>query len=232
MLASYIITVLLLTLPFYLAFYRKKDISANNSLLVRYGKGMASYVVFLLIIILINRQVLQPVNFFVVGKGWIPPVYLYSTLLVFCTMSFFMAFLPDKKNDEHISQTNGYIYGVPVDLYPGSYSELVSFVSYMVLGVVAEEVIFRQFMFNMFYKVFGIGGDMLLIITSVLFVIAHMGQGAYKKIYPIIILFISGLFYGKAFQMTGSIYYPIVVHLLTNGAIAVLAYKRIKYMRR
>lgn len=232
MLGNYIAAVILLATPIYIAFIMKRKSENRDNHRAKYIKNLLAYIIFLIIVGVVDINVWEKINFSIVGKGYILPVYLYLLLLLFNVMPFFMAILPEKKKSSTSDDSKGEIYGVPVNLYPNSFHDLLWFSIYAIAGVVVEEIIFRQFMFSVFHSVFNLTGDALLLLTGILFTVGHLGQKGYKKLSRVIVIFISGLFYGKCFQMSGSIYYPIVIHLLANGAIIVIAYKRILVKRQ
>lgn len=116
------------------------------------------------------------------------------------------------------------LFGCPISLLPNSTKEYIMFVCYIVIGVVFEELICRQFMFYSFSTTLSLRGDILVIISSALFAIGHLYQG-WKGILS---NFILGLFLGKIFLVEGSLVYSIVLHLFLNLTITVLAYRRIK----
>lgn len=232
MTSSYIAVIVLLVFPFYLAFFKKQRALESDNLKVHYIKSICIYPLFIAAISIIDTSVVKQVDFSKVGKGFILPIYLYIVLLLFHIMPFFMELVPQKKKGVDDSEAAGDIYGVPVKLFPNSHKELIWFVLFMVTGVITEEIVFRQFMFHVFNNVFHFTGDTILFITSTLFTISHLGQREYRKVTRVILVFVSGLFYGKCFQMSGSIYYPIIIHLLNNGAIAVIAFKRLHSSNR
>jgi len=97
-------------------------------------------------------------------------------------------------------------------LLPKTNQELVWFFFVVISVAIGEELIFREFYFELLNQNFGLTGDALLIVTAVIFGIVHSYQG----LIGVVATFILGLALGKIFQTTESLLVPIILHFLID----------------
>jgi len=92
---------------------------------------------------------------------------------------------------------------------------------FFIVGIqpIGEEIFFRGFLFE---KIEGYGGGLLsIIITSILFGIAHMSYG---KIFPALMPIVMGLILGYIVYRTKNLYSAIIAHVTFNLSSLTLAY--------
>jgi membrane protease YdiL (CAAX protease family) len=223
------IFIILVVFPFVFAFAGNKAKSKNiKNKNVFYGKEILTSLFLLLLILLLNPRIYKPLDFQIIGKG----IYLGDDILSVIEPIFFIPLVfaltsLGKLYPKNIAITKE-LYGYPVGLLPDNGRQYAVFFFYIIAGVVFEELFCRQFMFYSFHQVLNLKGDILLIITSLLFAAGHLYQG-WKGL---VSSFAIGMILGKIFQMTGNIFYPIGLHLAGNLTIAVLAFRRIKDLQR
>jgi membrane protease YdiL (CAAX protease family) len=180
-------------------------------------------------LILIILFLLQPdswhrLDFDRIGRGMSISQEVLSALVTAFIVPPVMALLPFGRLKSAVDNANStYVYGYPADNLPEKYGELPLFVLTMAIGVIFEELCFRQFVFYSFHGVFGIRGDWLLIPSCLLFTIGH----SYPKWRDYFSAVFFGLILGKLFQSYGTILVPAALHFISNTALIILAYKRI-----
>jgi membrane protease YdiL (CAAX protease family) len=116
----------------------------------------------------------------------------------------------------------------PVSRITGQVKLPCEVVDVIVLGSIAEEVVFRGAMWSMFERLSGKekGQVIALVGTSVLFGVSHIGYWA-QSTWPLpsgayvhaISTALAGLFFGVFRLKTRSLIVPISVHMLANGII-------------
>lgn len=84
---------------------------------------------------------------------------------------------------------------------------------------VAEEIFFRGFLFDKIEKF--AGGAIAIIITSVLFGLAHLSYG---KIFPVVMPIFMGMILGYIVYRTKNLYSSIIAHIIFNVTALTLAY--------
>ena len=97
-------------------------------------------------------------------------------------------------------------------LLPQNKKEYIWFFFMVVAVSIGEELIFREFYFELLYDTYHIRGDILLLVSAVIFGLVHVYQG----IWGILATFFLGLVFGKTFQITGSLTLPILLHFLID----------------
>ena len=168
------------------------------------------------------------IDFQKLGKGFIISQDILSGIYSALSVPFLLSlFMKSNLYPDNI-QTAKEIFGFPVQLLPDSILEYFIFSLYIISGVVFEELLCRQFAFWAFNETLHLKGDILLLVTSALFAIGHVYQG-WKGLLS---SFVMGLLFGKIFQMTGNIFFPIVLHLLLNMTLLSLCYRRIKDLKK
>jgi uncharacterized protein len=142
---------------------------------------------------------------------------------------FIIAFLPFDSNfpKDKIKDTKE-IFCSETTLMPNTFGQLIPFAGFLIIGVVMEELIFRQFMFASFSSTLGIEGDWLVLFTAFLFAIGHFYQGARGMFSS----FLLGLATGKMYLLTENIMLPIFMHLCINLTLVVYAVRRMILFRR
>lgn len=120
------------------------------------------------------------------------------------------------------------LFGFPIGYVPNKYIEYLVFILFIITGVIFEELLSRQFLFYSLFKTLHINGDLVILISAILFSFGHIYQGWKGVISGMIV----GLILGKIFLLKGNIVYPITLHLLLNMTILVLAGKRIKKLQK
>lgn len=99
----------------------------------------------------------------------------------------------------------------PVWEYMG-YITVIRYLKIAVLGPIAEEVVFRGIMFNRI-SVARPGPIWAVIFTAIIFMGAHY---SYSPLDMALVL-IDGLYFGWVRYKTGSIFIPIILHMLANS---------------
>jgi membrane protease YdiL (CAAX protease family) len=186
-----------------------------------------SYSVFLLIVFLIAPHLYARPDMALIGKGVLISEDLESLAVTVCLTPLILAIFPLQKLfgvKKDIGEEEGELFGEKMDELPAKYKEFYPYLLFMVVAVVFEELVFRQFMFISFNRVLHLRGDVLVIITTILFMAAH----DYKKPMQIIAILFAGLLLGKLYLHTETVLYPIGVHLLMNIPQAVLVFKHIR----
>lgn len=222
MIADYILITILVLYPIALKVLGKGPSRIYKPKKVIYTRKILESLAFLLLVFLLDPTTYNKVDFTKVGKGIVIDIGIFTGLMTIFIMPLISIFIL-KKNYARTIGNSTEIFGCPIEIVPANYRELSLFTLCLIIGVIFEELFFRQFTFYAFYKTLGIKGDISLLISSVLFTIGHH----YKKFSDLLGVFITGLLLGKAFQLTGSILVPIIYHFFLNSTVLVLAWKRI-----
>ena len=186
-------------------------------------------IAILLLFYLIDNSLYYPIDFDLFDKGMTINFDIVSLAISIYPISFFLSFLPKSTlYPKDNIQNEKEIYGYPVKLMPKTYSQTALFFFYIALGVLLEELIVRQFSFYTLNTLFDLEGDILVILTAIIFALPHLYQG-YKGI---ILHFINGLLLGKIFLITGNFAYPFFLHLILNMPIIVLSIRRIYDLKK
>lgn len=98
------------------------------------------------------------------------------------------------------------------DLLPKSKREMIWFFILVVAVAIGEELIFREFYFELLHDTFHLNGDLLLLVSALIFGIVHLYQG----VAGVIFTFFLGLLLGKLFQTTETLLIPIVLHFIID----------------
>jgi len=224
MVREYLLLVLVLAYPIVLGFYSMKPRKRRRQrpLTLSYLIGIAEQVGTLLLLLLIDWRSFIKIDFDVVGRGVLADKENLANIITLFFLPLIFSLLPPFKKT--FQQKGDDLYGFPVSNMPSRYSELSIFGLYMIASVVFEELFFRQVGFYALNATFSLKGDLLLIIVSALFAFAHH-QTTIRAIFS---HFFAGLLFGKAYQITGTILWPMALHLLANLPLIVLALRRIK----
>lgn len=162
-------------------------------------------------------------------KGFFIPEDIVIVTIMILLVPFIIAFLPTDTNfpKDNIKDAKE-IFGFETALMPITFVQLIPFTGFLIIGVVLEELIFRQFMFASFSSTLGIEGDWLVLFTAFLFAIGHFYQGP-KGVFS---NFLVGLAIGKMYLLTENIMVPIFMHLCINLTLVVYAVRRMILLRR
>lgn len=223
------IFITLIALSIFFAINGKKaSIKTIKNRNAYYVKTVISNIVLLLLFFVLNAKIYAPLDFEKIGKGILIPDYLISVFFVIFLTPFLMSFMPWNTYYPKDASTAKEIFGFPIQLLPCNWTEYFLFNIYIIFGVVFEEMLCRQFMFYSFSQTLNLKGDYLLLVSSLLFAIAHYYQG-WKGILS---SFVIGLMLGKIFQITETIFFPIILHLIFNLTVSVLTFKRLNDIRK
>lgn len=224
MVRDYFLLSLILALPIALGFSSLRPTQPPSIPRKRlYLRGMLKQFAVLTLLLLIDWKAFLKIDFDKVGRGVLSDKENIGNLLSVCMLPLIFSLVPYFKKS-YARETDGAIYGFPVNRMPTDYEEFYLFTLLITAGVVFEELFMRQAGFYAFYTTLGWKGDLLLIINSALFAFAHH----YKKFGEILGVFFSGLLFGKAYQITGTLAWPILLHFLINCPLLLLAFRRIK----
>ncbi len=189
-----------------------------------YLQQSTEQLLIIFVLLLLEPDSWHRLDFDRIGRGISFSQDIVSTLVVIFIIPPVMALVPFGRLKSAVDNANStYVYGYPAERLPEKYGELPLFALNMAIGVIFEELCFRQFVFHGFYTVVGIRGDWLLIPSCLLFTIAH----SYPKWQDYFGAVFFGLILGKLFQSYGTILVPVILHFISNTAMIVVAYKRI-----
>jgi len=182
---------------------------------------------FVLVFFLLDPEAFHQIDFNVVGRGVALDLSDFAALIGGLIVSIVSGLISPQRYFRR-KKTEEELYSVFAKKMPNTSGEFAVFVGTVIALVVSEELLFRQFLFSSFYHAFHLQGDLLLLVSAVLFTVAHN----YKKILPISMIFVTGLIFGKSFQVSGGLLYPIILHLLINAHLVVKAIHRMRAQKR
>ena len=227
MIKAYLLVALLVYFTIVARVYGRKSLDKPVPDISRlYLKGMGNRFVMLFLLWLIEPMAFAKLNFNVLGKGGEIDQTLFPGLaVIFISPLLYLKFKPSiyAPTNEKVPR----IWGYAVKWFPNTRKELSIFALYILTAVIFEELLFRQVAFYAFHTAFNLGGDWLLLPSSILFTLAH----TYKKPKELLYILLIGLMLGKAFQYSGTILCPIALHLCMNLTLIILAAKRLKTLR-
>ena len=226
---DWIIAIGIIVLIFFITFKSKCQSEKSIKNKVAFDKkNIASDCVLVLLVFFLNRDYFYQLDFQKIGKGFLIDQDILTVITTIFIVPFFLTFfLKNYLYPKDISSAKE-IFGYPTNYLPNTHKEYFWFSLSVITGVIFEELICRQFLFLSFYNAFHLKGDTLLIVSSFLFAIGHIYQG-WKGVVP---SFFMGLALGKIFQMQENIWYPIVLHLFFNCTMLVLAFRRMKDLKK
>jgi len=229
MISEWIILCLLLLVPLYAAFNgrRKKAVQVKNKFHY-YFRYIFVCFGLLGIFYVLNPALYSPLNFAGFDKGVDIGDQIFIVVIVIFTTPLLLSLTPWNNYYPKDISTAKELFGYPVPLLPDTGREYLMFVCYIVVGVIFEELICRQFMFYSLNKTLHLNGDLLIVISSLLFAVGHLYQG-WKGVLS---NFLLGLVLGKIFLFYESLAYPIALHMALNLTITVLAFRRIRDLKR
>ncbi|MES2372970.1 MAG: CPBP family intramembrane glutamic endopeptidase [Bacteroidota bacterium] len=226
-----LILCLLVTVCFLSGFSKEKDDAVELSERQRKKrslKGLLYMICIPLGFYVLSPQLFDKPDFEKLGKGIVLGDILIDIVTIMVTTHLLLELLPDRarkklgleRNAEKERETIGF------KRLPKNNSDLLLLTLFLLIAALVEELICRQFMFYSFNRVFNWKGDMLVIVSSVLFTLAHQ-----LDLRKTSVLFFSGLVLGKLYQQTGSIWCPAIVHFLINFPIVLIAARRIRRLK-
>jgi membrane protease YdiL (CAAX protease family) len=228
MMLEWMILCLLIILPIAAAISgkRKKDLQPPNRIQFYFKDIMAS-VLILTVFFVLKPSLYHPLDFSTIDKGIEIDDLVASAIPIFL-IPFVLSFT--RWSNDYPKDITGAkeLFGYPVSYLPNTGREYSVFFCYIIVGVFFEELTCRQFLFRSLDATLHLNGDLLVVASSLLFAIGHLYQG-WKGILS---GFVAGLVFGKIFLIKESLVYPIVVHLFLNLTIVVLAFRRIKDLRK
>lgn len=188
----------------------------------KYIKQSVEQLLLIIILLLLQPDSWHRLDFERVGRGIPLGQDILSGLATLFIVAPVAAFFPVRRVVSELNNPT-YVMGYPVKYLPEKYGTLPLFVFHMAIGVIFEELLCRQFAFYGFYHVFGIRGDWLLLLSSLLFTVGH----TYPRRRDYLFVLLTGLLLGKLFQSYGTIVLPMVLHFCLNSTMIVLVCKRI-----
>jgi membrane protease YdiL (CAAX protease family) len=225
---NWIFTIWLIVWPIFLAITgvkSKKKLIKNK--LVFYLKDTSVCLFILMLVYLINPIMYEKLIFSIVGKGIIVGKEIMSGIYPVFFIPLVFSLIRIGQYYQKETKVTDELFGYPSNYLPKSFKEYLFFSLYIIVGVIFEELICRQFMFFSFNKTLLLTGDVLLLISSILFALGHLYQGLKGFISSLVV----GILLGKIFQMEENILYPIVLHMALNLTILVLSFRRIKHLK-
>ena len=180
----------------------------RSNLIPSYRNTILFNIFLVLMLSILSSYTNFTTNFGAIGKG----VEIYTTemillLVVIISVIFIILPIVTEKLKINLPQPANFS-----DLLPNTNQELLWFFVLVVSVAFGEELIFREFYFELLNDQFGLTGDTLLVTTAVIFGLAHSYQG----VAGIIATFIMGLVLGKIFQTTESLMIPIILHFIID----------------
>lgn len=170
----------------------------------------------------------QPINFSTISKGINIPRDMLSALIPMFVMPLLMSFTPWDATYPKDPSSAKEIFGWPTSHLPETWQQYFLFIIYILVGVIFEEALCRQFIFYSLNHQLGLQGDYLVIISAVVFALGHLYQGWLG----VLSSFTTGVLLGKVFLTFETINYPFILHLALNLTMAVVAFRWIKDKRK
>jgi uncharacterized protein len=103
-------------------------------------------------------------------------------------------------------------------LIPATGRERLLWVAVAVSAGICEEIVFRGWLLSTLHGSLGLEGTVLILVAAVLFGLAHSYQG----ITGMVLTAFAGLFFCGLYVATGSLLWPILLHILVDVRFAVL----------
>ena len=189
-----------------------------------YWKDAVSGAALCVFIFMVNPLAYWPLNFEALGTGVLPSAEIVSSIVPVFLVPLFLAFTPWGAYPKDIHTATN-VFGLPVHLLPDHYREWTVFALVFIAGgVLLEELIFRQVAFYAVHATLGLRGDYLLVCTALLFASGHWYQG----VPGLFSSFWAGLILGKLYQYSGTLWYPVALHMGINMTVVALAAQHIR----
>lgn len=229
MFLDWFILCLIVILPILVAISgKRKTLRQPSNRFLYYAKDIIFSVVILAIFFLLKPSIYHPLDFSTIEKGFSVSEAVLSGIIPIFFITFLLSFTPWTGDYPKDITDAKELFGYPISYLPTTAKQYILFVCYIVVGVFFEELICRQFMFYSLNKTLHLNGDVLVIVSSLIFAIGHFYQG-WKGILS---SFVLGLLLGKIFLLKETLAYPIVLHLVLNLTIVVLAFRRMKDLKK
>jgi len=200
---NWIFTIWLIVWPIFLAITGvkgKKKLIKNK--LVFYLKDTSLCLFILMLVYLINPIMYEKLIFSIIGKGIIVGKEIMSDIYPIFLIPLVFSLIRIGQYYQKETKVTDELFGYPINYLPKSFKEYFFFSLYIIVGVIFEELICRQFMFFSFNKTLLLTGDVLLLISSTLFALGHLYQGLKGFISSLVV----GILLGKIFQMEENIW--------------------------
>jgi|SRR5687768_9007902 len=228
MLLEWTILCLLIILPIAAAISGKriKDLPPSDRIQF-YFKDIVASVVILTVFFALKPSLYDPLDFSAMDKGIDTGDFLLSLPVIFL-VPFVLSFTRWSNDYPKEIAAAKELFGYPVSYLPNTTTEYLWFIGYVVVGVFFEELTCRLFLFRSLNTTLDLDGDMLIVVSSLLFALAHLYQG-WKGILS---SFFIGVILGKFFLVKETLAYPITLHLFLNLTIVVLAFQRMRDLKK
>ncbi|RYY50372.1 MAG: CPBP family intramembrane metalloprotease [Chitinophagaceae bacterium] len=178
MLLDWIILILLIILPTVAAVNGKRKKAHQPSSKFRfYLKDIIASIILLSIFLVIKPSIYYPLDFSTIDKGVIISEEILSAILPIFFVPFVLSFTPWNNNYPKDITTAKELFGFPISYLPNTTREYLLFVSYIIVGVFFEELVCRQFIFYSLNTTVRLSGDILVIVSALLFAVGHLYQG-------------------------------------------------------
>lgn len=229
MLIDWTILFLLVILPFVAAVNgRGKTAKQPASKFRFYFKDIISSIILLTIFFFLKPAIYNPLDFSVIDKGITIGDDVFSAIFPIFFIPFFLSFTKWNNYYPKDITTAKELFSCPISYLPNTTREFILFLFYIIVGVFFEELLCRQFMFYSLNATLNLNGDILVVVSALLFAVGHL----YQRWKGVLSSFVVGLIFGKIFLIKGTLVYPIVLHLFLNLTIVVLAFRRLKDLRK
>lgn len=229
MVLDFIILILLINMHMMFAVNgkRKKDQQPASRLLY-YIEDIVFSIVLLSLLFLLKPSIYYPLNFSAIDKGMNISEEVLTGVIPLFLLPFFLSFTPWSNNYPKDISAAKELFGCPVHYLPNTTKEYLLFVCFIIVGVFFEELLCRQLLFCSLNNTLHLSGDVLVVISSLLFAVGHLYQGWKGMLSN----FVFGLLFGKLFLINETLAYPLVLHMFLNLTVAVLAFRRLKDLRK
>lgn len=187
---------------------------------------LLSFTIILLIYMIDSGSLVVP-DFEKTGTGFIISKDILSSIYPVFFLPLILSFTKYSPEYPKDINTTKELFGFPVQFLPNNQKEFFLFTLYIIAGVLFEETFCRIVMFNSFNFSFNLKGDLLILTVAFLFSVGHYYQGWKGMTF----MFLVGFIWGKIFALTGTVLYPIILHLAINLTIVVLSYRRMKDLK-
>ncbi len=193
-----------------------------------YLKDIAFSVVVVGFFMVLRASSFFPTEFQTTDKGILVGEEVMIIFFSVMTVPFFLSMTPWSDFYPKDIAAAKELFGFPVKYLPNTGKEFGIFTLYIINGVIFEELIARQLMFHTLSSTLQLNGDILVVVSAILFAVLHVYQG-WKGVLSNLVV---GLILGKIFLLRGNLLYPIVLHLALNLTLVVLAFRRWRDLRQ
>lgn len=226
---DWILLILLTLLPLVLSLHNARNVGKPlRNKQAYYVKEMLYSSLFLAVLYIFRPALFTSFPFTVVGSGYDLEAGLLPMIIIISMIHLVLSFTNYGDLYPKDVASAKEIYGLPVSQLPDTKREHLLFTVTILSGVIVEEVLCRQLWFYLFHHTLHLGANALVVTTAILFAVLHLYQG-WKGLLSNLVY---GLILGKIFLEEGSLLYPILVHALINLPVVVLAYRRIRDLKR